>query len=259
MSFPHSVSDAALSASGRCCCICHKFCGTKIELHHIKQVAYGGEDTFDNCIPLCFDCHADMGKADLKHNKGKRYTEAELRMHRDSWYNAIANGAAHVIKFANNTSKVEICDKDKELFNTICEAFSAKIRYALKYPAFYYPYERNMFNPLDFLLYESYDPACFFINQELEALKAELYEGIDSFTEYLYLHTYPVNKDMPDKNATHSWLLNHDYIQETPFHKDRAALEKEFDLEVEQINSLALELWNLYSQFVKKGRILINS
>ena len=64
---------------------------------------------------------------------------------------------------------------------------------------------------------------------------------------------------MPDKNATHSWLLNHDYIQETPFHKDRAALEKEFDLEVEQINSLALELWNLYSQFVKKGRILINS
>ena len=34
-----------------------------MELHHIKQVAYGGEDTFENCIPLCFDCHADMGKA----------------------------------------------------------------------------------------------------------------------------------------------------------------------------------------------------
>ena len=86
MSFPQQVADAALVACGRCCCICHKFCGTKIELHHIKQVAFGGEDTFDNCIPLCFDCHADMGKADPKHNKGKRYTEDELRQHRDKWY-----------------------------------------------------------------------------------------------------------------------------------------------------------------------------
>ena len=71
MSFPEGVAARALVASGRCCCICHKFCGTKIELHHIKQHAYGGEDTFENCIPLCFDCHEDMGKADPKHPKGK--------------------------------------------------------------------------------------------------------------------------------------------------------------------------------------------
>ena len=74
MSFPEGVAARALVASGRCCCICHKFCGTKIELHHIKQHAYGGEDTFENCIPLCFDCHEDMGKADPKHPKGKHYT-----------------------------------------------------------------------------------------------------------------------------------------------------------------------------------------
>ena len=89
MGFPQNIADAALAACGRCCCICHTFCGTKIELHHIKQVAYGGEDTFDNCIPLCFNCHADMGKADPKHNKGKRYTENELRFHRDGWYRAV--------------------------------------------------------------------------------------------------------------------------------------------------------------------------
>ena len=90
MAFPQSVSDKALAASGRYCCICHKFCGTKIELHHIKQVAYGGEDTFDNCIPLCFDCHADMGKADPTHNRGKRYTESELKIHRDNWYKTVS-------------------------------------------------------------------------------------------------------------------------------------------------------------------------
>ena len=86
MGFPANVSDKALAACGRCCCICHKFCGTKMELHHIKQKAYGGEDTFENCIPLCFDCHADMGRGDSKHAKGKRYSEAELIAHRDAWY-----------------------------------------------------------------------------------------------------------------------------------------------------------------------------
>ena len=86
MGFPKDVAERALAACGRSCCICRKFCGTKIELHHIKQKAYGGEDTFENCIPLCFDCHADMGKADPKHPKGKHYSERELIMHRDNWY-----------------------------------------------------------------------------------------------------------------------------------------------------------------------------
>ena len=45
-----------------------------MELHHIRQKADGGEDTFENCIPLCFDCHADMRKGDPKHPKGKRYS-----------------------------------------------------------------------------------------------------------------------------------------------------------------------------------------
>ena len=78
MSFPDSVAVEALTSCGRCCCICHKFCGTKIELHHIEQKAYGGEDSLENCIPLCFDCHSDMGKADPKHPKGKRYSIEEL-------------------------------------------------------------------------------------------------------------------------------------------------------------------------------------
>ena len=75
MSFPEGVAARALVASGRCCCICHKFCGTKIELHHIKQHAYGGEDTFENCIPLCFDCHEDMGKADPREMKNRLLSE----------------------------------------------------------------------------------------------------------------------------------------------------------------------------------------
>ena len=91
MSFPEPVEIAALTACERCCCICHNFCGTKIELHHIKQKADGGEDTFENCIPLCFDCHADMGKADPRHPKGKHYSAKELIRHRDNWYQKVKN------------------------------------------------------------------------------------------------------------------------------------------------------------------------
>lgn len=259
MSFPQNVSDKALTACGRCCCICHKFCGTKIELHHIKQVAYGGEDTFENCIPLCFDCHADMGKADPKHNKGKKYTEEELKLHRDNWYCQVANGATGIHDQSKTDSIDEmICNSDKALFDEICKSFSSKIQFALSNHEFYYPYERNMFNPLDYLLYRSNDPAYFFLNQELEEMRIQLFKHIGLFTEYIYTHTYPVNNDLSDKNAPHAWLLNHDYIRETTFHKDRSVLEREFDQEVERINTEAEDLWASFSEFVKKGRMIIN-
>lgn len=73
-----SVASKALALCGRSCCVCHRFCGMKIELHHIEQKAYGGKDTLENCIPLCFDCHSDMGKADPKPPKGKRYSKEDF-------------------------------------------------------------------------------------------------------------------------------------------------------------------------------------
>ena len=86
MSFTSEVSEKALVNCGRCCCICHKFCGTKIELHHIIQKADGGDDSYDNCIPLCLDCHAEVKAYNPHHPKGRKYTESELKMHRDEWY-----------------------------------------------------------------------------------------------------------------------------------------------------------------------------
>ena len=59
MAFSEDIKIKAMVACGRRCCICHKFCGNNMELHHIKARADGGEDIFQNAIPLCFDCHAD--------------------------------------------------------------------------------------------------------------------------------------------------------------------------------------------------------
>lgn len=92
MPFSTTVYNKAMVACGRCCCICHRFVGKHIELHHIKQEADGGPNTFDNAIPLCLDCHADMGKTDPHHPKGRNYTSEELRGHRDHWYEIVKAG-----------------------------------------------------------------------------------------------------------------------------------------------------------------------
>ncbi len=91
MGFSDKVQAEALAACERRCCICHNFCGTKMTLHHIVQRADGGDDSFDNCIPLCLNCHEDMGKPDPRHVTGKHYTERELRLHRDNWYESVRN------------------------------------------------------------------------------------------------------------------------------------------------------------------------
>ena len=90
MPFPPEIKIKALVACGRCCSICHKFCGIKIECHHIIQEADGGAQSFENCIPLCFDCHADMLSYDDKHPKGTKYRPEELRLHRDSWFTKVS-------------------------------------------------------------------------------------------------------------------------------------------------------------------------
>jgi hypothetical protein len=82
------VKQAALVACGRRCCICHAFCGTNIECHHIVPESEGGESTLDNCIPLCFDCHANVGHYNPRHPKGTKYSVGELRKHRDTWFSA---------------------------------------------------------------------------------------------------------------------------------------------------------------------------
>jgi hypothetical protein len=99
MSFPPNVKLKALLACGRRCCLCNEFKGIKIECHHIVQETEGGENSFENCIPLCFDCHADMRSFDHKHPKGTKYTANELRRHRDKWYAQIASGSAPSYQF----------------------------------------------------------------------------------------------------------------------------------------------------------------
>ena len=87
--WPQKVKEKALVSCGRRCCVCHRFCGRNIELHHIKMESKGGASTFENCVPLCFNCHAEAGHYNSNHPKGTKYSSSELKKHRDIWYNAI--------------------------------------------------------------------------------------------------------------------------------------------------------------------------
>lgn len=109
MGFPTSVADEVLVRCSRRCCLCGEYVGQKIELHHIKQVADGGDDSVDNCIPLCFNCHAEVKAYNNLHPKGRKFTEKELKGHRDKCYARYSinlNGNKNTNKFDNMHKKI---------------------------------------------------------------------------------------------------------------------------------------------------------
>lgn len=93
MGFSQQVRDAVLVASARHCSVCRRYVGVKIEVHHIVPRSRGGDDTFENAIALCFDCHADAGHYNPEHPRGTRFSPAELRRHREEWYKLAHAGA----------------------------------------------------------------------------------------------------------------------------------------------------------------------
>jgi len=55
--FNQKEVEHLLAKCHRRCCICHRFCGVKIETDHIIQPKDGGDNSIANAIPVCFECH----------------------------------------------------------------------------------------------------------------------------------------------------------------------------------------------------------
>ncbi len=84
--FPEAVVADLLADCKRHCCLCLRWRGRNLEIHHIEPVAEGGLGTRENGIPLCFDCHAEV---ESKSNMGRRFSAVELRRHRDDWFGIV--------------------------------------------------------------------------------------------------------------------------------------------------------------------------
>lgn len=78
-----------LTLSARHCCVCHRYAGLKIEVHHIQPKSKGGKDSLENAIALCFDCHTDAGHYNSEHPRGTKFSPKELLKAKENWFELV--------------------------------------------------------------------------------------------------------------------------------------------------------------------------
>ena len=235
MGFSPKVKKEVLVACGRHCCICHKFCGLKIEIHHIIPKSENGEDTFENAIPLCFDCHADMSTYDHKHPKGTKYSYSELRTHRDLWYKKIAN--------KNLSSPViENTELDRKVYEEIIKLlpWDGSIRY-LRIHDFRTIFDDEFEISLIVFCSWSDNPAFEFIDTDLESLKIKLLNDIKSFLSILGHNSFHV-KTMGEKML---YRIPKEWSYELP---------EKYKKVTDEVNYLGYEICKTYDELIKTCR-----
>ncbi|MFD4820874.1 HNH endonuclease signature motif containing protein [Peribacillus butanolivorans] len=89
MSISEEVAAEVLSKSARHCCICRNYLPLAIQVHHIKEKHEGGSDDFDNLIPVCIQCHANIHTFS---KMTRNFTEKELKKSRDTVYEMVSMG-----------------------------------------------------------------------------------------------------------------------------------------------------------------------
>ncbi|MHB1350806.1 MAG: HNH endonuclease [Desulfobulbaceae bacterium] len=95
MPFDANTKTSMFIKCGRLCCLCLKQCGTNIEAAHIIDESKGGSNDEDNGIPLCFDCHQEIGAYSSEHPKGNKFRPDELHARRNHIYTLVESGAIY--------------------------------------------------------------------------------------------------------------------------------------------------------------------
>ncbi len=72
-----------------------------MEAAHIIDEAAGGSNDEENGIPVCFDCHQEVGSYNDKHPRGNKIRPEELRARRDRVYALVEEGKLYVLAPAN--------------------------------------------------------------------------------------------------------------------------------------------------------------
>lgn len=202
MGFPEHIREDALIACGRHCCLCHKFCGTKIEVHHIRSSGEQGDNSFENAIPLCFDCHADMRSYDHKHPKGTKYTESELKQHRDKWYEKIKNN----IGLAN---KDKIVETDKKVFEMVVDIlpWNGSIQFLKENNFAGFAFRWSHLDNLSRFVHECNNPILEFVDPDLEGLRAALLQAIKEFMAEISTQSWPCRNNSKMQQVPPEWEI----------------------------------------------------
>lgn len=220
-------------ACGRRCCLCHKFTGVGMECHHITPQAQGGEDSYVNCIPLCFDCHAEVGHYSSEHPKGTKFSPEELRGHRDHWYATYANGTGP----GAPTGYEEL---DRKLYLKLYDLLGGSSQMIhFRDHDYSYDYHTSVDDRLWSFINEVGLPQTEFFDSQMAAALADLRASINN-----YLRD-KVNRIWHDGDIAHippEWIYKSE------------SLEKRFEEAAEVMNKAATRIWETFTQFVKTAR-----
>jgi len=159
-----------------------------MEIHHIVEKYEGGDDTFDNAIPLCFDCHSDMRSYDHNHAKGSKYSRNELKRHRDSWYERVSE--SHSV-----SSGSIIYETDKQVFLKTFSILSwSSVIYSIAIRDPYQAIHQDVGRGInEYLHYES-SGALAFSDSDLEGIRCMLVISLEEFSNHLSSNTFSVGK-----------------------------------------------------------------
>lgn len=225
-------------ACGRCCCICHRFKGTKLELHHIALKSEGGTDSFENAIPLCFDCHAEQSSYDAKHPKGTKYQRGELLIHRDNWY----------ARAASTNSEIQNVELDRQVITLIKQLLPSRgVVHFLRKHDFAGGFYLSSINPIKEFSQMQLDPEFEFLNSDLEQMLRECFVQIDVFLEKIAVNTFEVHERNSDWRRVPS---------------DWRRVPRDWDPIVsadvsKQINAAATKLVESYDTLVRNSRRIL--
>lgn len=197
-----------------------------------------GEDTFENCIPLCLDCHAEVGAYDPKHPKGRRFTPSELKMHRNRWYEKVKNTG--IVYLSDDYLKVDhrLFQKIREMLpgDTIIK-FLREHDYGGSFPRIYHV-------PLYDFIEWSELPETEFFNATLEAMRAELESSIRQFLKACSGRIF--------RHHNSDWLS----IPSEWLEKDKKTQQRFWDAQ-KTLNKLAANICEQYDKFISQGRKIL--
>jgi hypothetical protein len=123
MGFIRDEVGALLVQVHRRCCICHRYCGVKIETDHIVPRDEGGGDEIENAIPVCFGCHAEIHSYNDRHPRGRKFQPNELRAHKAQWIQTCADHPEMLIASARaaDVGPLQALIDELEFNKTVCE------------------------------------------------------------------------------------------------------------------------------------------
>lgn len=176
MSSWDKVKEDVLIQCKRYCCLCEEYKGRDIEVHHIVQRADGGKDTFDNAIPLCFDCHSEVGSYNPTHPKGNRYKPGELKRIRDSFYKKVQNLRRRPL----------LTESDSKLLEELKNDYTAILEYCIRTDFASELVDIKLSDDITALHFEKWSRMRYiFQDKQIEDLKCRLLNTLEELQHYI--------------------------------------------------------------------------